>query len=104
MEAFREYVVATAHVAPKHAAFYVGWVRQAYQLAGAEIGTPLSPEAEQDALLRIQGRSQDWQVRQARHALRLYRYFLGLGGAEKESDPTAGDPAALGLPTPKQSM
>jgi len=96
MEAFREYVVATAHVAPKHAPFYVGWVRQAYQLAGAEIGTPLSPEAEQDALLRIQGRSQDWQVRQARHALRLYRYFLGLGGAEKESDPTAGDPAAWG--------
>jgi integron integrase len=94
MEAFREYIVATAHVAERHAPFYVGWVRQAYALADAEIGTPLSPEAEQEALLRIQGRSQDWQVRQARHALRLYRYFLGLGETERQREPAADDATA----------
>ena len=35
MEAFREYVVATAHVVPKHAPYYVGWVQQAYALASS---------------------------------------------------------------------
>jgi hypothetical protein len=52
MEAFREYIVATAHVAERHAPFYVGWVRQAYELAGAEAGTPLPPASPAYAVLK----------------------------------------------------
>ncbi len=98
MEAFDDCLVATAHVARRNAPYYVGWVRQAHALSGTDIGTSLSRAAEQEALLRIQGRSQDWQVRQARHALRLYRYFIGPGGAGNEPDQTESDATAWGEP------
>jgi hypothetical protein len=45
MEAFQEYIVAGAHVASRHAPFYVGWARQASEITGAEIGDPLPPSA-----------------------------------------------------------
>jgi len=59
MDAFHRSLASIAHVLEKHAPYYVGWVRQAYDLAEATVGAPLSPEAEQQALLQLQGRCQD---------------------------------------------
>jgi len=59
MDAFHRSLASIAHVLEKHAPYYVGWVRQAYDLAEVTVGAPLSPEAEQQALLQLQGRCQD---------------------------------------------
>jgi len=91
---FQEHLVRVAHVPAHNAAYYVGWVRQAYECAHRPPDEPLPPELEQQALAKLQQQCEDWQVRQARHALRLYRYFLSSQQAEQDPLPASGNPAA----------
>jgi len=79
MDTFHDYLIPTAHVSVERAPYYVGWVRQAYEIAGEKLTVPLSRDDEQETLQELQGRCQSWHINQARHALRLYRYFLTHG-------------------------
>lgn len=73
MKDFQEHLVRVAHVPERNAPYYVGWIRQAYEHAQRSPDELLPPELEQEALTKLQQQCEDWQVRQARHALRLYR-------------------------------
>jgi len=65
-------------------------VRHVYEYAERPLGKPLPLELEQQALAKLQHRGEDWQVKQARHALRLYRYFLNSQTTPDKSHPRRG--------------
>jgi len=48
MHTFHDYLISTAHVSAEHAPYYVGWVRQAYAIAGERLTVPLSRDDEQE--------------------------------------------------------
>lgn len=75
MDPFHDCLISTAHLSAEHAPYYVGWVRQVYEITGENLTAPSSRDAEQETLQQLQGRCQDWQLNQARHASRLYQYF-----------------------------
>ena len=47
---FYDYLISAVHVSAKHTPCYVGWVRQAYEIAGEKLTVPLSRDDEQEAL------------------------------------------------------
>ena len=59
MNTFHDYLIFTAHVSAEHAPYYVGWVRQAYEIAGEKLIASLSRDAEQKTLQEPQGRCHD---------------------------------------------
>ena len=65
-------------------------MRHVYEYAERPLGKPLPLELEQQALAKLQHRGEDWQVKQARHALRLYRYFLNSQTTPDKSHPRRG--------------
>ncbi len=94
MTGFQEYLASVAHVPERNVPYYMRWVLRAYELVQWPVGKPLSSEAEQQALSKLQQQCEDWQVRQARHALRLYRYFLSSQHAEHGPASVEADHAA----------
>jgi hypothetical protein len=54
--------ISTTHVSAEHAPYYIGWIRQAYEITGEKLTAPLSRDAEQETLQKLQARYQDWQV------------------------------------------
>lgn len=77
----------------RHAPYYVRWVPQVYAIAQRPLGETLPLEAEQHGLVQLQRQCQDWQIKQARQALRLYRYFLG--SQQDKSQPLPGEPTRM---------
>jgi hypothetical protein len=53
MDTCHDYLISTAHVSAKHAPYYVGWVRQAYEIAGEKLTVPLSRDDEQKTLQEL---------------------------------------------------
>jgi hypothetical protein len=50
VDTFYAYLIPTAHVSAEHSPYYVGWVRQAYEIAGNKLTVPLSRDDEQKTL------------------------------------------------------
>lgn len=94
MKDSQEHLVKIAHIPAWNAPYCIGWVRQVYEHADRPLGRPMSPEVEQQALARLMQHCEDWQMRQAHHALRLYRYLLSSQQAEQEPRSVEGNPAA----------
>ena len=74
----------------------VGYTGRMNSLRGG-LASRYPPELEQMALAKLQQRCQDWQVRQARHALRLYRHFLASQQAESQASSVGRHHAQSGM-------
>jgi integron integrase len=92
LAAFERFVQAEGGVGTRQAPYYSRWVREVYRLAATALGSELSSAEEERALRRLAGQVADWQVKQAGHAARLYRYFLG--GSAFSRGGGAGEPDA----------
>ena len=57
MNEFQRFLAETARVADRQIPYYVGWVQQAYELVGTDVGGPLSGKAEKTALIHLVGQS-----------------------------------------------
>ena len=57
--------------------YYVKWVETAYRKKGLSLDLTMSDDIAAEFLREMSLDHEDWQVRQAREALSLYRYFLG---------------------------
>ena len=69
MAPFHDSLISTAHVSAEYVPYYVGWVRQAYEITGERLTAAPSRAAEQKTLQELHGRCQSWQLNQARHTL-----------------------------------
>ncbi len=76
--AFREYLAEKAVVRERYVPYFVRWVSECYAFLELPLENRLSSDQRQEFLRYLSKRHEDWQVKQADHALRLYDYFLSL--------------------------
>ncbi|MEW6573661.1 MAG: integron integrase [Bacillota bacterium] len=73
---FKTFLQQKGSIKPQHIPFYVKWVADCYAFLDAPPAARLGSEQKKDFLAQIAKNREDWQVRQADAALRLYDYFL----------------------------
>ncbi|MFC1498455.1 integron integrase [Verrucomicrobiota bacterium] len=73
---FYDYLIGKAGIPEKNAKFYENWVVTAYKFLDWDFLQPLDANNEHKYIQHIKARCEDWQIKQAEHALHLYRYFL----------------------------
>ncbi len=88
LEEFKDYLANNDLIFTNHIPFYAMWVTKAYAFCRQDLKRPLSQEQTRKFLDHIAARHPDWQIAQAKDALRNYRYFLDtLNFSEQLPDP-----------------
>ena len=78
MNEFQKYLIETAHIAEKYIPYYLKWVKIFLNQLSGNDQTNFSSEEKENFLLFLSSEHEDWQIKQADHALRLYRHFLSI--------------------------
>jgi integron integrase len=87
---FRQYLLSERAVKTNYVPYYVKWVGDCYSFLDIADTTPLSADQETQFLSHMAKSYEDWQVKQADAALRLYDFFLSRQ-LKKPSTESAGD-------------
>jgi integrase len=78
LDAFKNYLAKTAQVKAKYVPYYLKWVAGYYAFFDLANSQPVSNDQRKQFLKHISRSYEDWQVKQADAALRLYNYFLSI--------------------------
>lgn len=76
LEQFRNYLIKTVHIKTKHVPYYIKWVSDCYTFLENQIIHTLNTDQKQHFLKHLSKKHEDWQVKQADYALRLYNFFI----------------------------
>lgn len=76
LEEFKDYLANNDLVFANRIPFYAMWVAKAYAFLQQDLKHPLTKQQTQKFINRLSARHPDWQIAQAKDALRNYRYFL----------------------------
>ena len=102
--AFRQFLLRKASIKPQYIPFYLKWVSDCYAYLDTPSDSRLSSEQKKQFLSHMAKNHEDWQVKQADAALRLYDYFLscelkrlssGVPGAWKDLEQRMGEALRL---------
>lgn len=74
--AFKEYLLHSGSIKSQYVPFYLKWVSLCYEFVEAAPSSRLTSEQKKSFLVHMAKRHEDWQVKQANTALRLYDYFV----------------------------
>jgi len=77
------------NVRSQYIPFYLKWVSDCYTFLNEPLSNRLTSEQSKQFLSHMAKRHEDWQVKQADTALRLYDYFLS-----EAISPTTGKPSS----------
>ncbi|MBI5849072.1 MAG: integron integrase [Nitrospirae bacterium] len=94
---FEQYLFQKAYIQQKYVPYYLKWVSYCYLFLDQPENIILTSDQIQCYLNHIAKTREDWQVKQAETALRLYGYFLSLKGeaqaetAMRSTSPTNRD-------------
>jgi integron integrase len=89
MHNFNTYLSNNSTINQKYIPYYIQWVRKIYVFLEKDNKIDLSASEKEKALLFLAHNFEDWQVRQAHDALRLYSFYLAQQPhAADTSDPT----------------
>ena len=87
---FRQYLLSERAVKTNYVPYYVKWVGDCYSFLEVADTIPLRADQETQFLSHMAKSYEDWQVKQADAALRLYNFFLSCQ-LKKPSTESAGD-------------
>jgi len=73
---FQRYLESKSAVNKKNVPYYARWVSSCYTFVKQPLSDVLTPDRKQDFLKQFAKNHEDWQVKQAEAALRLYDYYL----------------------------
>ena len=73
---FKDYLTQKALVKGKYVPFYLKWVSDCYSFLSEQDSVVLNPEQTDRFRQYLAKTHEDWQVKQASNALRLYNYYL----------------------------
>ena len=76
LSAFQSHLTKRGLIKDKYVPFYVKWVSECYAFLDRPSSDILNQEVKQQFLRYLAKTHEDWQVKQAEQALRLYTYFL----------------------------
>jgi integrase len=83
---YEAFLTKKGTVKTQYVPYYLKWVSDCYGFLNEPLSNRLSIEQKKQFLLNMAKRHEDWQVKQADTALRLYDYFLS-----KNITPTMGE-------------
>lgn len=69
---FQKYLVSKSAVNEKYAPYYIRWVSSCYAFVNQPLSNVLTQSQKQEFLKQFAKNHEDWQVKQAETALRLY--------------------------------
>ena len=73
---FKSYLLKKAVIKEKYVPFYLKWISECYTFLNQPDSHILSPEEKRKFLKHLSKTHEDWQIKQADNALRIYSYFL----------------------------
>lgn len=73
---FQEYLEKNGSVGPKQIPYYIRWVKDCYAVLGCSLECIISQEQRRNYLEHLNKSREEWQIKQADQALRLYLFFL----------------------------
>jgi len=76
LKRFDEYLVKNGSIGPKQIPYYIKWVKDCYDVLGCSIESLISQEERKRYLEHLTKSKEEWQIKQADQALRLYQFFL----------------------------
>ncbi len=76
LEQYRRYLLQEVNIEEKYLPYYVRWVSDCVSFLNKEQGVRISNEEKQSFLEYLSERFEDWQVKQADYAIKLYNHFL----------------------------
>ncbi|RZB30405.1 MAG: hypothetical protein SRB1_02685 [Desulfobacteraceae bacterium Eth-SRB1] len=82
MKQFKEYLIGKHIVPEKKTPYYISWVSQFYAFCEKNVGDSISADDVDRFLKNIVRHREDWQIKQAKEAVDLYRFFLRKGSKE----------------------
>jgi len=81
---FEQFLVSNGAVQQKQIPYYVRWVRECYAVCKGSTDKILSADQKKQFLDMLENSREDWQVKQAEQALRLYTFFVSRYGQRPE--------------------
>jgi len=75
---FQDFLVRSQQLPEKRIPFYLRWVSRFHEFCSRQHMDGMGKEAIASYLQDLAKDHEDWQVQQAKEAVRLYRYFKGL--------------------------
>jgi len=88
LKAYEAFLLQKGTVKSQYIPFYLKWVSECYIFLNEHPQTRLSLEQKRRFLSQMAKRHEDWQVKQADTALRLYDYFLSRTRVNMDGKPT----------------
>ena len=76
LTAFEQFLLDKERLQEKYVPYYVKWVSDCYRYHNLPETEPLTNDQRAQFLKRLADNAEDWQVKQAERALRLYDFFL----------------------------
>ena len=86
LDRFKAYLLSIGHLKEKNVPYYVKWVSDCYGFLDEPTDTFLNTDQKQGFLRHLSRNHEDWQVKQADYALRLYSFFLSQEKKDKDHD------------------
>ena len=80
IHAFKEYLCRGSAIKPTYVPYYLKWISACYEFLDIEPSFRLAINQKKQFLTHMAKSCEDWQVKQADTALRLYDYFLSHEG------------------------
>jgi Phage integrase, N-terminal SAM-like domain len=84
---FQDFLVRNQHLPEKRIPFYLRWVIRFHEFCSRQHLDGMEMEAIAPFLQDLAKDHEDWQVQQAKEAVRLYRYFRGLPEPNRGEQP-----------------
>jgi len=91
-EPFKQFLLHRGSIKPQYISFYLKWVTECYHFLNLNPSTRINGDQRREFLSQMGKRHEDWQVKPADTALRLYDYFLS---REMKTNPEA-EPYSMG--------
>ena len=86
---FQSFLAHHGHIREKNLPYYLRWVSECYAYLKQPIEHKITSEQRHRFLSSLATNHEDWQVKQADHALRLYQFFLSRQPTSTSPDPTS---------------
>lgn len=76
MKQFKDFLFRKHIIPEKKMPYYISWISQCYAFCEKDVGDNISADDVDRFLKKITRHREDWQIKQAKEAVDLYRFFL----------------------------
>lgn len=89
LRAYEAFLTKKGSAKPQYVPYYLKWVSDCYSFLNEPLSNRLNSDQKKEFLSDMAKQYEDWQVKQADTALRLYDYFLSKSFSPKSEEPSS---------------